>query len=376
MEIVNGLKILKILFILHLPPPVHGASMMGKYLHDSKLINETFECKYINLTTAKSLQDIGKNSINKLWTFIRLLTKIIKNTITFKPQLVYVTPNACGGAFYKDFIVVQLLKLFRHKVITHYHNKGVSTRQDHWLDNLLYKYFFKEIKVILLSKNLYKDVCKYVDFKDVFICPNGIPETLMKEMPTERHNNEIHLLFLSNLLISKGILLLLDACKILKEKGFSFTCDFIGGETTEIDAWSFNENVRKRGLDKIASYRGKKYGKNKSQFFKNADIFVFPTSYPNECFPLVLLEAMEYSLPCISTNEGGIANIIEDGKTGYIIPQNDATALAEKIEYLILHHEERNAMGERGREKFKREFVLERFEKRMKDIINNAINRP
>ena len=67
----------KILFILHLPPPVHGASMMGKYLHDSKLINETFECKYINLTTAKSLQDIGKNSINKLWTFIRLLTKII-----------------------------------------------------------------------------------------------------------------------------------------------------------------------------------------------------------------------------------------------------------------------------------------------------------
>ena len=283
----------KILFILPLPPPVHGASMMWKYLHDSKLINETFECKYINLTTAKSLQDIGKNSINKLWTFIRLLTKIIKNTITFKPQLVYVTPNACGGAFYKDFIVVQLLKLFRHKVITHYHNKGVSTRQDHWLDNLLYKYFFKEIKVILLSKNLYKDVCKYVDFKDVFICPNGIPETLMKEMPTERHNNEIHLLFLSNLLISKGILLLLDACKILKEKGFSFTCDFIGGETTEIDAWSFNENVLKRGLDKIASYRGKKYGKNKSHFFKNADIFVFPTSYPNECFPLVLLEAME-----------------------------------------------------------------------------------
>lgn len=366
----------KILFILHLPPPVHGASMMGKYLHDSKLINETFECKYINLTTAKSLQDIGKNSIDKLWTFIRLLTKIIKNTITFKPQLVYVTPNACGGAFYKDFIVVQLLKLFRHKVIIHYHNKGVSTRQDHRLDNLLYKYFFKEIKVILLSKNLYKDVCKYVDFKDVFICPNGIPETLMKEMPTERHNNEIHLLFLSNLLISKGILLLLDACKILKEKGFSFICDFIGGETTEIDAWSFNENVRKRGLDKIASYRGKKYGEDKSQFFKNADIFVFPTSYPNECFPLVLLEAMEYSLPCISTNEGGIANIIEDGKTGYIIPQNDATALAEKIEYLILHHEERNAMGERGREKFKREFVLERFEKRMKDIINNAINRP
>ncbi len=118
------------------------------------------------------------------------------------------------------------------------------------------------------------------------------------------------------------------------------------------------------GLDKIASYRGKKYGKTKANFSKIQTYFVFPHHIPTNVFPLVLLEAMEYSLPCISTNEGGIANIIEDGKTGYIIPQNDATALAEKIEYLILHHEERNAMGERGREKFKREFVLERFEKK------------
>lgn len=42
----------KILFIMHMPPPVHGAAMMGKYIHDSKLINDKFECHYINLTTA------------------------------------------------------------------------------------------------------------------------------------------------------------------------------------------------------------------------------------------------------------------------------------------------------------------------------------
>lgn len=50
----------RILFILHLPPPVHGAAMMGQYIHDSKVINERFDCHYINLTTAKTLQDIGK----------------------------------------------------------------------------------------------------------------------------------------------------------------------------------------------------------------------------------------------------------------------------------------------------------------------------
>ena len=45
---------------MHMPPPVHGASMMGKYIHDSKLIDQTFDCRYINLTLAKDLSDIGK----------------------------------------------------------------------------------------------------------------------------------------------------------------------------------------------------------------------------------------------------------------------------------------------------------------------------
>lgn len=97
------------LFILHLPQPVHGAAMMRKYIHDSKLISEKFDCRYINLTTTESLQDIGKGGIGKMWKFAQLLAKIVKNLISFKPQLIYVTPNACGGAFCNDFVVVQLL---------------------------------------------------------------------------------------------------------------------------------------------------------------------------------------------------------------------------------------------------------------------------
>ena len=65
-----------ILFILHLPPPVHGAAMMGKYIHDSKLINTSFDCHYINLTTAKDLADIGKVGIRKLVQLVQLLNTI------------------------------------------------------------------------------------------------------------------------------------------------------------------------------------------------------------------------------------------------------------------------------------------------------------
>ena len=166
----------KILFIVHMPPPVHGAAMVGQYIHDSEIINEKYECHYVNLTTAKNLQDIGKVGMRKLFDFFKLL-KIIRRAVkSVKPQLVYVTPNACGGAFYKDFVVVEMLKRLGCKVVVHYHNKGVATCQDRRLDNALYRRFFKGIKVILLSECLYGDVMKYVKREDVFVCPNGIPE--------------------------------------------------------------------------------------------------------------------------------------------------------------------------------------------------------
>ncbi len=359
----------KILFIMHMPPPVHGAAMMGQYIHDSKCINERFDCHYVNLTTARSLQDIGKGGVRKMWKFLCLLVRIVKNLVAVKPQLVYVTPNSHGGAFYKDFVVVELIKLLGYQVIVHYHNKGVATCQDKWLDDKLYRIFFKNIKVILLADALYYDVEKYVKRKDVFICPNGIPETLTSESVAERHHAIPQLLFLSNLLVDKGVLVLLDALKVLKERGLSFVCHFVGGETAEIDAARFADEVERRGLNEMAIYLGKKYGKEKETFLENADVFVFPTFYPNECFPLVLLEAMQHHLPCISTMEGGIPGIIDDGETGFLIAKHDSRALADKIEFLVSHPEECREMGEKGILKFQGEFTLRKFEERMMGIL-------
>lgn len=356
-----------ILFILHLPPPVHGAAMMGKYIHDSKVINETFDCHYINLTTSKDLTDIGRVGIRKIKVFASLLRQICHEVKRLKPQLVYVTPNACGNAFYKDFLVVQLLKSLGCKVVVHYHNKGVSTRQDKWMDDKLYRRFFNGIKVILLAESLYKDVEKYVRREDMYICPNGIPKTLANEPAVERNYKIPHLLFLSNLLESKGVLVLLDACRILKKNGYSFISDFVGSETAEIDTQRFTHEVNCRGLNKIVVYHGSKYGVDKEFFWQCADVFVFPTC--NECFPLVLLEAMQHGVACISTSEGGIPDIVENRETGFVVDRQSPEQLAEKIALLIDNKDMRTRMGNLGYEKFCSEFTLNVFEKRMCEIL-------
>lgn len=363
----------KMLFIMHMPPPVHGAAMVGQYIHDSKLINEKFDCHYINLTTAKNLQDIGKGGVRKLFKFVGLLGKIIKEIVSVPPSLVYVTPNACGGAFYKDFVVVQLLKALGCKVIVHYHNKGVSTRQDKMLDNWLYKHFFRNIKVILLAEVLYQDVKKYVRKENLIVCPNGIPESLDYEPIAERHNQVPHLLFLSNLIESKGVWVLLDALKILNDKGYSFVCDFVGGETSEIDEAKFDEEVKRRGLGRFVVYNGRKYGMEKNKFFDEADIFVFPTFYPNETFGLVNLEAMEHKLPVIATNEGGIPDVVKDGENGLISEKRNPISLANCISKLLENKKLREEMGEAGYRKFKTKFTLRKFEERMAEILGNVI---
>lgn len=359
----------KILFIMHMPPPVHGAAMIGEYIHDSKLINETFDCHYINLALAKDLQDIGKGGLRKLKDFLQLLKDIRIKVKEIRPDVCYVTPNSKGGAFYKDFIVVEMLKKMGCKIVIHFHNKGVSTRQNFFFDNYLYTRFFRNLKVILLAEVLYQDIKKYVNINDVFICPNGIPTTNIQRV--NKDNEEFEILFLSNMMKEKGVWDLVEACKILKEKGSKFHCNFVG-KWSDIDESTFKSITKKYTLDEYITAYGPKYGKEKEFFFNKANLFVFPTFYHNECFPVVLLEAMENQIPCISTNEGGISQIIEDGETGYIIDKRSPLLLAEKIEYLIKNTALCEEMGDNGYKKFIRDFTLQTFEKKIKDILSEC----
>lgn len=371
-----------VLLIMHMPPPVHGASMVGKYIHDSGVINETFDCHYINLTTSRNLQDIGKMKLHKLLDFYRLIRNIRKEVRRLRPGLVYVTANACGGAFYKDFIVVRMLKRMGCKVIVHYHNKGVASRQGRRVDNLLYRHFFSDIKVMLLAPALYADIKQYVKPADVFYCPNGIPETLVDEPEVKQERDVPHILFLSNLIISKGVLVLLDALKELRQRGCEFQCSFVGGETAELNMEGFDHYLLVSGLSDCVRYVGRKYGDEKAEVFKDADIFVFPTYYSKECFPLVCLEAMEWKLPVISTDEGGIPDIVKHGENGFIVSCrrngnfNDgpsAADLADVMERLVRNPALCRRMGEEGYRKFKEHFTLQAFERRFAEGLDWAI---
>lgn len=360
---------MKILFVLHYPPPVHGSSIVGLQIKESKLINDTFNCKYINLGTSKTINEIGGINMVKLLRYLTILWQLFKNIIFNRPDICYFSITSKGTPFYKDSSLALIVKLFGIKLIYHFHNKGVSLRQDKFLDDFLYKLVFKNSNVILLSKYLYYDIQKYVLKEHVYYCPNGIPDIEIRQIKKEGRTI-VELLFLSNLMESKGVFVLLDVCKLLKSKKLPFQCTIIGG-IGDVSEQYFLSRLQKMDLTNYMNYVGKKFGKDKEKVFRNADIFMHPTL--NDCFPLVLLEAMQYSLPIVSTFEGGIRDIVEDGVTGFLVPKKNVKLLAEKLEILINDTVLRQQMGIAGRKKYEKEFTLEIFENRLNEILHQVI---
>lgn len=361
----------KILFILHYPPPVHGAAMVGKFIKESSLLNKTFDATYINLSTSKDLKSGGRWGLGKTVTFYNLVKQVVTTLLKNDYDLCYMTMNSHGPGFYKDVVIATILKLFRKKIVYHFHNKGVSLYQHQILDHLLYRFVFKNTKSIILSRFLYPDIKRYVEEKNTFICPNGIPrqyDTLPIHFSTGNASTKFQILFLSNMMKDKGVWILIEACKILLEDGLTnFECHFVG-DWYDIQPSNFSERVNELGLKDHIFAHGKKYNTDKNTFFLKADVFVLPTL--NEAFPLVNLEAMQFGLPVIATIEGGIPDVIVDGETGYLIKRNDPNDLASKLKVLHDHPNNRKQMGYKGRERFLSLFTVDIFEQNLTRILN------
>ena len=361
----------RLLFIVPLPPPVHGSAMVSQNIMDSRLIQNAFHCEFVNLSTSRKLDEIGKKSPMKIFRFIHAYWQVFYKLLLHHYDLCYLAITCHGIGFLKDAPFVLLCKSLGGKVVIHQHNKGMSRYVDRIPFNGLLKVVYEGTNVILLSWKLYSDIARIVRKEQVWICPNG-----MDGLPDVKEKREAHsvpqILFLSNLAESKGVYVLLDACKMLQEKGIAFTCHLVGAESKEISRKTLGKEITRRGLEERVIYHGPQYGKDKERFFQEADIFVQPTF--EDCFPLTIIEAMQHGLPVVATSEGAIPDMVLHEETGYVCEPKNAFQLAKYLEKLLNNNELRQQMGRNGCCRYKEMFTLEAFERNLRCILSDMLN--
>lgn len=360
----------EILFLLHLPPPVHGSSVMGKQIRESTRVNDAFSCRYLNLLASRQIQSSGKLTLGKLIGFFSTAVSLLRMLIQRRPDAAYLALTTTGIALLRDAVLISVLRLAGIPRVYHLHNKGVSRHGQHALYSRIYRLVFQDASVVVLSRHLQSDISAFVSPERVYVCPNGIAdefgakdETRAAALPGPR------LLFLSNLVITKGVMVLLQACALLARRGIGFHCVLVGAEG-DITAEAINAKIDELGLVEQVAYLGPQHGASKHAEFAKAEIFVLPTY--NECFPLVILEAMQFGLPVVSCPEGGIADQVIDGETGFLVPQRDAAALADRLAELINDAALRRAMGRRARQRYEERFTAEQFEDRFVQVLAEA----
>jgi len=173
----------------------------------------------------------------------------------------------------------------------------------------------------------------------------------------------------ANLLEVKGHKFLAEACSILIERGIdSFQCIFYGEGPLRTE---LEKLIQEKGLTEYIKIPGAIPHQELLKIYKNhkVDIVVLPSittaDGEHEGIPVALMEAMAYGIPVISTNTGGIPELIGDG-SGIMVEEKNAEAITDALERLIKDRDYRYEIGRKGRLRVEKEFDIE---KNVRDLI-------
>ncbi len=173
------------------------------------------------------------------------------------------------------------------------------------------------------------------------------------------------------LIAKKGFGDLIRACALLAERGKSFRCEVIGEGPLEGE---LRDQIDRLGLQARVMLAGAKPQSQLRQLLAAANVFVLPSVIDSEGgmdnLPTVIMEAMATGLPVVSTNLGGIPEMVIEKETGFLVPPGDPSAMAGAIEHLIDDRSLARRLGDYGNKRAQRLFSIEKNVRELSALIN------
>ena len=299
------------------------------------------------------------------------LWRVRERVRTWRPDVVFVATTHNRSALMRDIPLA--LALPAHlPLVLHFHGsecgllgapgKRLLTQSSLWLAE-------RAAAVLLLSREEYgawTHACPRARFELVDNPYVGERHDDAAPRPERGADDPMTVLFVGRLVPDKGIFELLDAVDVVRRR-LPVRLVVAGAGPAEGD---LRRRIALLGLETTVTLRGYVSGDDLDAVYRQADVFALP-SY-REGFPLVVMEAMDYGLPVVTTPIRGCADHLEPFVNAVFAPPRDAEALANALLAVLEDGALRRTMGEANRLKVM-EFAPERVLPRYVDILRDVV---
>ncbi|MCU0469514.1 MAG: glycosyltransferase [Arcicella sp.] len=374
-----------ILLIGILPHPVNGQTLAFQ-----SLINE-MGVPYLTLSGKRSTHII--HVLLKVTVYLILLIRLIFKLLR-KRRVVYLTLAQSSRGFMRDLPIIFMTKFLGSKIIVHIHGgnyDGFYFAQTHFVQKVIRKMLIQTNSIIVLSERM-KQMFDFEPtlFPKIKVIPNGLAWRLEEPYIEDKVLNKqkpIRLLFLSNLIESKGYLEVLKVTEILKNRyGLEVKADFCGDFIHYQDAQYFNnvkqakqyffDYISTHNLSQNIDYHGVVNLDKKIKLLKQAHFLVLPTRYINEGQPLAIIEAMAYKCLVLATDFRGISEMIQHHETGVFVSSDSPEKIAQQILHFMSNTSDYQRITNQAFRYFQSNFTKEKHLQMLIGEIESHLNTP
>ena len=252
------------------------------------------------------------------------------------------------------------LGVIRGKIATIFHCIDISSRDvlNHYTPE--YQQLFRRGDLMLPISDLWAGRLQKMGCprEKIAVSRMGVDMTRFSPRPVKAPATPLEIISVARLTEKKGLHVAIEACRQLKEQGVAFRYRILG-----IGPWErrLRTLIEQYQLEDVVEMPGFKPSHEVKAILDDADVFLLPSvtgaDGDMEGIPVALMEAMAVGIPVVSTLHSGIPELVEADKSGWLVPENDARALAQRLAaFSQLDTDELAPVIKRAREKVEHDF--------------------
>ncbi|WP_292269367.1 glycosyltransferase family 4 protein [Butyricimonas sp.] len=301
------------------------------------------------------------------WIQLRLAIgaffKLLYYCIFTSVEIVHIH-TASYRSFYRESVYVLLAKFFRRKVVLHIH--GGEFELFYNTSSCYVKFVCKKVDCLVCVSDYFREAFNRLNLnKNILVLYNAILPPICSKSVYD--GGKIKISFLGTIDDNKGVFDIIK-CMVTNKEYFRNQVELhIGGIGDKERLMSM---VIEGKIADFVYYHGWLDVVQKNELLAKTDIYLQPSYF--ESLGIAIIEAMSYGIPVIASHTGGIPELVESSRQGYLIEPGDINQLYTVLRLLIENQSLREKLGRNSLEKSKK-FSIETMEKNMVQLYNKLL---